>query len=90
MLQLAPDKARQLREVFSGLDFNGSGSVDIVEFKDAIAYVNSASKDGSRKFGDERQINALFRAMDADGNGAVDFEEFMMVLYLKGYIIIII
>lgn len=53
--------------------------MDIVEFKEAIAYVNGVSKDGSCNFGDERQINQLFRAMDADGSGDVDFGEFMSV-----------
>jgi Ca2+-binding EF-hand superfamily protein len=79
-VKLPPDKARQLREVFAGLDFNGGGSVDITEFKAAIAYVNSVSKDGSCNFGDERQINTLFRAMDADGSGDVDFGEFMSAM----------
>lgn len=66
--------------MFSGLDFNGSGSVDIAEFRSAIEYVNSTSAGTGKGFGDRRQINALFRAMDADGNGAVDFGEFMMVI----------
>lgn len=65
--------------MFAGLDFNGGGSVDINEFKAAISYVNSVSKDGGVNFGDARQINALFRAMDTDGSGDVDFNEFMSV-----------
>ncbi len=52
--------------------------MDIVEFKEAIAYVTEASK-GAVSFGDSRSIDKLFKAMDADGNGAVDFDEFMAV-----------
>jgi hypothetical protein len=81
IFKLPPDKARQLREVFAGLDFNGGGSVDINEFKAAISYVNETFKDGSINFGDAHQINALFRAMDTDGSGDIDFGEFMSVCY---------
>ena len=62
------------------MDFDGSGSVDIVEFKEAISFVNKVQSDSTHSFGDEQQINRLFREMDSDGNGAVDLNEFMTAM----------
>jgi Ca2+-binding EF-hand superfamily protein len=78
-LQLTADKARQLKNIFSDLDYDGSGSVGIDEFRDAIAYVNAMQAQSGipSSFGSSREINKLFKAMDSDGNGEVDFGEFM-------------
>lgn len=68
-----------MRQIFNGLDYDGSGSVGIDEFQEAIAYVNAMqAKSGvPSSFGNRREINELFKAMDSDGNGEVDFGEFM-------------
>lgn len=36
---ILPSRAIQLKEIFKGLDFDGSGSIDIHELKEAVEYV---------------------------------------------------
>ena len=72
-------RERQLREIFSGLDIKTEGEIDLVDLKNAIAYVEESLKD---KLGDQlTNLDAMFMAMDEDGNGKVDFQEFCAGMY---------
>jgi hypothetical protein len=78
---ISPHRASQLRDMFDGLDFNGGGEIDLKEFKEAIAYVESKARAGSASiFGDPKRVNEIFQEMDADGSGTVDFNEFVIAL----------
>lgn len=44
--RVMPARALQLREIFQGLDFDNSGSIDISELKEAIEYVAKSSAAG--------------------------------------------
>lgn len=76
---ISPHRASQLRDMFDGLDFNGGGEIDLKEFKEAIAYVESRTT-GTSIFGDPKRVNEIFQEMDADGSGTVDFNEFVTAL----------
>jgi Ca2+-binding EF-hand superfamily protein len=77
---ISPHRASQLRDMFDGLDFNGGGEIDLKEFKEAIAYVESRAVGGTSIFGDPKRVNEIFQEMDADGSGTVDFNEFVIAL----------
>ena len=76
---IAPTRVLQLRSIFKGLDFDGSGEISLQELKDAISYV-AASKTGSGPplIKDPVGISKLFESMDINGDGVVDFEEFLL------------
>jgi Ca2+-binding EF-hand superfamily protein len=77
---IPPSRVLQLRAIFRGLDFDGSGEIDLDELKDAVRFV--ASKDsgdsGPPLFEHPEQIVDLFESMDIDKNGNVDFDEFLI------------
>lgn len=57
---------------FKIMDDNGSGTLDIMEFKK-----------GMRDFGvdmEERDIENLFKSFDINGNGDIDYDEFVRVV----------
>lgn len=76
---IPPSRVLQLRSIFKGLDFDGSGEISLQELKDAVSYV-AASKTGTGPplIKDPVGISKLFESMDIDGNGVVDFEEFLL------------
>lgn len=76
---ISPHRAAQLKDIFDGLDFDGGGEIDLQEFKEAIAFVESRSN-GPSIFGDPKKVKEIFIEMDADGSGTVDFDEFVTAL----------
>lgn len=74
-----PSRVLQLRAIFKGLDFDGSGEISLQELKDAVRYVASSKvSSGPPLIKDPEGIATLFESMDIDGNGVVDFEEFLL------------
>lgn len=74
-----PSRALQLREIFRGLDYDNSGSIDIEEMKQAVHYVahaTSSNGDGPL-FKDPAKLVNFFVAMDVNNDGTVDFDEFL-------------
>jgi len=61
-----------LQQVFDYLDLDRSGSVDLVELREAIRFAG---------YGDQnRQLVQQFNFMDANNDGTLDFEEFSKVM----------
>lgn len=77
---LTPAKALHYREIFRGLDFDGSGSISLEEMEEAIQYVGKAEPECVRH---PEEINKFFRSMDVDGNGIIDLSEFLMAMSLE-------
>ena len=76
---IPPSRVLQLRAIFRGLDFDGSGEIDLKELKDAVKYV--ASQDSGTAppiFDNPDQLVQIFENMDIDKNGNVDFDEFLI------------
>jgi len=76
---IPPSRVLQLRAIFRGLDFDGSGEIDLKELKDAVKYV--ASQDSGTAppiFENPDQLVQIFEDMDIDKNGNVDFDEFLI------------
>jgi Ca2+-binding EF-hand superfamily protein len=74
-----PSRALQLREIFRGLDYDNSGSIDIEEMKQAVHYVAHAtcSNGDGPLFKDPAKLVNFFVAMDVNNDGTVDFDEFL-------------
>ena len=68
----------QLRSIFRGLDFDGSGEIDIDELKDAVKFVANADTGSPPLIEKPEEIVQLFESMDIDKNGTVDFDEFLV------------
>ena len=77
---LTPAKALQYREIYKGLDFDGSGGISLKEMDEAIQYVSKHQPGCVEK---PREIMEFFRSMDVDGNGVIDFNEFLMAMSLE-------
>lgn len=75
---MTASRALQLRNVFRSLDFDGSGSIELDELKQAINFVAKPRDGGAPIIDDPDKINKFFESMDLDGNGAVDFNEFLI------------
>ena len=76
---IPPMRVLQLRSIFRGLDFDGSGEIDIDELKDAVKFVaNADTGDGPPLIEKPDEIVQLFESMDIDKNGTVDFDEFLV------------
>ena len=76
---IPPMRVLQLRSIFRGLDFDGSGEIDIDELKDAVKFVSDADTgSGPPLIEKPQEIIDLFESMDIDKNGTVDFDEFLV------------
>ncbi len=76
---IPPMRVLQLRSIFRGLDFDGSGEIDISELKDAVRFVaNADTGSGPPLIEKPEEIVELFESMDIDKNGTVDFNEFLV------------
>jgi Ca2+-binding EF-hand superfamily protein len=79
--RVQPSRALQLREVFRGLDYDNSGSIDIDELQEAVRYVCTSHVPGEEPpFKDPEKLMDFFKSMDANGDGTVDFNEFLVAL----------
>ncbi len=82
---IPPSKALMLKQIFRGLDFDGSGDIALDELKEAITYVASNHAEGEKPiFEDVQKVTKFFEAMDTDGSGAVDFNEFLIAMTSQG------
>lgn len=80
--RVQPSRALQIREVFRGLDYDNSGSIDIEELKEAVLFVARATTTEGEEplFKDPNKLMEFFVAMDTNGDGTVDFNEFLLAL----------
>ena len=58
----------EIRELFDGVDTDGSGAIDFDEFKEAISDLFDTLTD--------KDARTLFNYFDTDKNGTIDFDEF--------------
>lgn len=66
---MPPTKAKELRTLFQQIDKDGSGLVDIDEFRAALSVSNPEMSSSA--------VDALFNAIDQDGNQHISFLEFV-------------
>ena len=59
-----------MKELFSRIDKDGSGSLDV---KEVILFMKALTDDLS-----EENIASIFENLDEDSSGCIDFEEFMV------------
>jgi hypothetical protein len=79
--KVLPVRALQLKEIFKGLDFDGSGSIDVNELRAAIEYVSKAKgEDNLPLLKEPANLTDFFLSMDTNNDGAVDFNEFLVAL----------
>ena len=57
------------KELFIHVDGDGSGEIDINEFRELIMNLKNLDAD-------EEQATQMFHEIDADGGGSIDLEEF--------------
>jgi len=82
---IPPSKALMLKQIFRGLDFDGSGEISLDELKEAVTYVADNHTEGENPiFEDVEKVTKFFEAMDTDGSGAVDFNEFLIAMTSQG------
>ena len=79
-----PSRVLQLRAVFNGLDFDGSGELTLEELKEAVDFVSKNTDGGPPLFEDPEKMKQFFKDMDADGSGAIDFQEFLVGMTSSG------
>lgn len=84
LAHIAPSRALQLRAIFRGLDFDGSGELSLDELKEAVQYVADADDGGAPLFHDVAKLHRFFDAMDTDNNGTVDLNEFLVGMTAEG------
>jgi len=67
------DGARELREAFTVLDVNGSGSIDTTELRHILTNLGDKLSDA--------EVDELIREIDPSGQGFVTFDTFVSVLW---------
>merc|ERR1719336_2944875 len=63
---------REMRETFDKFDRNGSGELNLVEYKKAWKFLG--------KPGTEEDMEAAFKGVDIDNSGYVEWDEFVFSL----------
>ena len=58
-MHILPSRALQLRQIFKGLDFDDSGSIDIEELKEAVNFVARKDKSSDKVIADPKKVSAL-------------------------------
>ena len=66
-------KFSQLAEMFNHLDYDGNGTIELDEIRQALQLISYNEQKAE-------EILEKFVLMDADGSGELDFEEFVMVM----------
>nr|GME04290.1 calcium-dependent protein kinase 2-like [Ipomoea batatas] len=66
---LSEEEIMGLKQMFKGMDTDGSGTITLEELKLGLA------KQGTKL--SEYEVKQLMEAADADGNGTIDYEEFI-------------
>eukprot|EP00854_Cymbomonas_tetramitiformis_P029575 gene29575-36854_t len=69
-------RKRELKEIFSYIDQDGSGAIDIDELLTVLEQVSANSKTVMSKI----EVTKLFEEADADGSGEIEFSEFCAVM----------
>lgn len=72
-VELLSDNHDKLVQIFSFLDTDGSGALDLGEFVNGVKILNSKHLPGDSQIKDPEK---LFYALDLDGNGEIDIDEF--------------
>jgi len=72
-LGLGIDRLREIHEVFKVLDTDRSGSLEIMEVREACSVLNLV-------FESNKHFEVAFAMLDKSGNGALGFDEFMEFL----------
>ena len=67
--------AAQMMVVFRFLDQDGSGAVDVTEFRAGVELLNSRLPPEQAM----ADVDALFESIDLDSDGHIQFEEFCAV-----------
>jgi EF hand len=73
------DRDKQLREIFTNLDFGKTGVVLLSDLKAASDFVE-LRMEASRKLSGSKSLYEVFAAMDTDGNGHIDIDEFVFAM----------
>lgn len=68
-------REKKLKEMFTSLDFNATGAIDLHELTDAINYVTEKTKN-IKNFAKLDYMIDMFADMDDNGDGTVDYQEF--------------
>mmetsp|Transcript_8515 Transcript_8515/g.14347 ORF Transcript_8515/g.14347 Transcript_8515/m.14347 type:complete len:243 (-) Transcript_8515:53-781(-) len=72
LLDFTDDEIRKLKECFSALDDDGSGSIGIDELEDPLIGLG---------FADSREeVLEMIEDVDEDGSGMIEFEEFLLII----------
>ena len=72
---------REAQEWLKGMDYNGDGEIDYLEFTTAALRIRQRKKRDS--IGWDHRIKLAFGRIDHDGNGYIDFREFVLGLNLS-------
>ena len=70
--QLYGQTLTDMADIFSSIDVDGSGSIDVREFRDGIRRLGLGLT--------EPQIQEMVMAFDEDGNGEIEHKEFMALV----------
>ena len=77
----ATSDMKDLPKLFSAVDTDGNGDIDMMEFS---AFLDGcASTSGHDAIGED-EIKATFDYIDTNGNGMIDFDEFEYFFYVRG------
>jgi Ca2+-binding EF-hand superfamily protein len=73
--ELTDEQTKEIKEVFTMFDSDGSGSIDASELRVAMRTM------GFDIF--EEEASKMISDLDADGSGSIDFEEFLFMMKEK-------
>lgn len=72
VLAFTDDEIRKLKECFSQLDDDGSGSIGIEELEEPLIGLGLADT--------KHEVKQMIEAVDDDGSGQIEFEEFIGII----------
>ncbi|CAD7947123.1 unnamed protein product [Amoebophrya sp. A120] len=74
--------SQELTEVFHKVDADGSGSVTVEEFKNAVKSSKALMQKVTNLHVQEEELEWLFRVLDTDGSGELSVDEFVSGILL--------